>query len=130
MKKVVVVVSLILLGILLVCGVFGFAYYSLEKKNGVDAIGKEIILPDRIVYRNENGEYFEFLKDSEDYRQVLDLLKNSIGDYSESGQTVSDDEIDKIHSKSLIEFDYKTVSKNYIIPLEDNKDDKAIIKLA
>lgn len=130
MKKIVVVVSLILLGILLVCGLFGFAYYSLEKNNGIDVIGKEIILPDRIVYRNENGEYFEFLKDSEDYRQVLDLLKNSIGDYSESGQTVSDDEIDKMHSKSLIEFDYKTVSKNYIIPLKDNKDDEAIIKLA
>ena len=60
---------------------------------------------------------------------MINLISNSLANFSTDGKIVSDEEIDNIHSKSFIEFDYKTASKNYIIPLDDIEE-KNIIKLS
>ena len=87
---------------------------------------KNIIDPDRIVYRNQNGQYYQFAKDTDGYNQIRDSIKNSLVIYSESGNTLTQEEIDNIHEKSFIEFDYETASKNYIIPLEEIEEPKMI----
>ena len=87
---------------------------------------KNIIDPDRIVYRNQNGQYYQFAKDTDGYNQIRDCIKNSLVIYSESGNTLTQEEIDNIHEKSFIEFDYETASKNYIIPLEKIEEPKMI----
>ncbi len=87
---------------------------------------KNIIDPDRIVYRNQNGQYYQFTKDTDGYNQIRDCVKNSLVIYSESGNTLTQEEIDDIHEKSFIEFDYETASKNYIIPFEEIEEPKMI----
>lgn len=126
-KKVIVFLALVTIAIL--CSIFLVAYKNTEVPNKIDIIGNKIIEPDRIVYRNSAGEYFEFLNGEESYEKIKNLLQNSITTYKEDGTKLSDSEIEQIHNKTCIEFDYKTVSKNYIIQLENN-DKQAIIKLA
>lgn len=125
--KIIVVIILILVAIGLISSLF--AVQILNRNTGDENIFSEnIINPDRIVYRNKDGKYYEFLKDSEKYNTVKELISKSLSNYNESGNTLSDDDIDKIHEKSFIEFDYETASKNYIIPLEENEE-KSMIKL-
>lgn len=128
-KKIIIIFILIIVAVLIFVGIFLGAFYLIERdKSKITIIGEKIVSPDRIVYRNENGEYFEFLSGGDDYEKILELLENSINDYNENGKKLTDDEIDSIHTKSFIEFDYKTKSKNYIIQLDNNKE--AVIKLA
>ena len=93
-------------------------------------IGKDIVYPDRIVYRDKTGEYYEFKQGEEDYNTLKALIGNSITKFNVTGEEfITDEKIDEIHSKSFIEFDYKKASKNYLIQLETN-DNQAVIKLA
>ena len=93
-------------------------------------IGKDIVNPDRIVYRDKTGEYYEFKQGEEDYNTLKALIGNSITKFNVTGEEfITDEKIDEIHSKSFIEFDYKKASKNYLIQLETN-DNQAVIKLA
>lgn len=135
-KEVLVILTLIIVAILTIGMVFTIAIYEgddinfdkdFEYKESV--IGTEIINPDRIVYRNEFGKYFEFKMGEENYNKIKALLGNSITTYNKKGERLKDEQIDEIHSKSFIEFDYKKASKNYIIQLEEN-DSQAVIKLA
>lgn len=134
-KYVLVIASLMIIAIVIIGLVFGQALYSsdyLESDSDFDykegIIGKDILNPDRIVYRNSDGEYFEFRTGEDSYNKILALLGNSITTYNKNGEVLSDNEIDDIHRKSFIEFDYKTISKNYIIGLEKNEN-RAVIKL-
>lgn len=95
----------------------------------LSVIGNRIAEPDRIVYRNENGEYVEFEKDTEEYKKIEAIIGNSIKTFKEYGQPVTQEELDEIHSKSFVEFDYDTISKNYCIPL-NKEDNSVVIKLA
>lgn len=92
-------------------------------------IGNKIAEPDRIVYKDESGKYFEFKNGEEEYSKLKALIGNSISTYNENGEVLSDTQINEIHQKSFIEFDYKKISKNYIIQLEENNN-RAVIKLA
>ncbi|MGN1298442.1 MAG: hypothetical protein ACI4UE_00435 [Candidatus Scatovivens sp.] len=129
-KKLIVVISLIIVAIIMVIAVFISNISNLPSnqisKN--EYYTNNIIDPDRIVYRNQEGKYFEFLKDTDEYNQIKNLIADSIEDYNSNGSIVEDSEIKELHKKSFLEFDYKTASKNYIIPLEEKE--KNIIKLA
>ena len=125
--KIIVVIILILVAIGLISSLF--AVQILNRNISDENIFIEhIVEPDRIVYRNKDGKYYEFLKNTDKYNTIKELISKSLSNYNESGNTLSDDDIDKIHGKSFIEFDYETASKNYIIPLEEN-DEKDMIKL-
>ena len=87
MKKVCIILFLLLLGIALLVTLFIFSYKSLNASQNV-ILGDEIILPDRIVYKNSNNQYFEFLKDSEHYDDIIELVGGSLNNYSENGEIV------------------------------------------
>ena len=129
MKKVCIILFLLLLGIALLVTLFVFAYKSINISQNV-ILGDEIILPDRIVYKNSNNQYFEFLQDSEHYDEIIELVGGTLNNFSENGEIVSQDIIDTIHdNESFLEFDYETASKNYIIPFDDTYKN-SMIKLA
>ena len=130
-NKKIFIIAIIIIAVLLILGVFArniFSDFTADNAKSRELFSKNIIKPDRIVYRNSNGEYFEFISD-EKYDKLINLISNSLANFSTDGKIISDEEIDNIHSKSFIEFDYKTASKNYIIPL-DNIEEKNIIKLS
>ena len=122
--KVIVICILTIIAIGLIVALFVSQYYapkvSLETSETI--FTENIIDPDRIVYRNQNGQYYQFAKDTEAYNQIIENVKKSLRNYSESGNTLTEEEIDTIHKKCFIEFDYETASKNYIIPLEENEN--------
>ena len=128
-NKKVIIICFVMATIAILCSIFLVAYKNTEISNKKGIIGNKIIEPDRIVYRNSDGEYFEFLKGEDSYEKTKNLLQKSITTYKEDGTKLSDNEIEQIHNTTCIEFDYKTASKNYIIQLEDN-DKQAVIKLA
>ena len=103
-------------------------YFSTDKELKDSIVGNKIKNPDRIVYKNEKNEYFEFKNDTKSYSQIKALLSNIIEEYDENGDTLTQEEIDEIHQKNFIEFDYKTASQNYIIQLSENNN-QAVIKL-
>lgn len=93
-------------------------------------VGTDIASPDRIIYKDSQGNYYEFLSGTEKYSNIKGLLQKSIITYTDSGEYLTDEEIDSIHENtSFIEFDYDTISKNYIIQLSNNNN-KAVIRLA
>lgn len=97
MKKVCIILFLLLLGIALLVTLFVFAYKSINISQNV-ILGDEIILPDRIVYKNSNNQYFEFLQDSEQYDEIIEIVGGSLNNFSENGEIVSQDAIDSIHN--------------------------------
>ena len=123
--KIIIIILLTLIAIGLITALFVTQYYAqknISSETSETIFTKNIIEPDRIVYRNQNGQYYQFAKDTEAYNQIIENIKKSLRNYSESGNTLTEEEIDAIHEKSFIEFDYETTSKNYIIPLEENEN--------
>ena len=123
--KIIIICILTLIAIGLITALFVTQYYvqkNISPETSETIFTKNIIEPDRIVYRNQNGQYYQFAKDTEAYNQIIESVKKSLRNYSESGNTLTEEEIDAIHEKSFIEFDYETASKNYIIPLEENEN--------
>lgn len=135
MKKKIVIISLTFLALIILGIIFSIAIYDFKIVNfntdsdfSESVVGKEIADPDRIVYKDSDGNYYEFLKDTKKYNTLKALLGNSIKSYNKKGEILTDENIDELHSKSFIEFDYKTASKNYIINLEKNEN-RAVVKL-
>ena len=129
-KKVIVIVSLIIIAILIIGAIFAYAIYKENEIQEEQVIGVEIVEPDRIVYKDEQENYYEFFKGDENYKEIINKLKKSIISYNENGTILAEEEIDQIHkTKSFIEFDYETISKNYIIQLDENNE-QAVIRLA
>ena len=122
--KIIIIIILTLIAVGLIAGLFITQYYTptAVNQNSKNIFAKNIIDPDRIVYRNVDGKYYQFTKGTDAYNQIKEAIQKSVSNYNESGNTLSEEEIDSIHQKSFIEFDYETASKNYIIPLEENEN--------
>ena len=125
--KIIVIVILCLIAIGLISALFVVQYIQ-QNKEYDNTFAENIIDPDRIVYKDEEGKYYQFEKGTEQYNELKYTIAKSVTNYNESGNTLNDEDIDQIHEKSFIEFDYETASKNYIIPLEENEG-KNMIKL-
>ena len=71
--KVVVIIILILIAIGLISSLFAM---QILNRNIVDEniFLEHIIEPDRIVYRNKDGKYYEFMKNTEKYNTIKDLI--------------------------------------------------------
>lgn len=123
-RKIIIICILTIIAIGLIVALFATQYntpkVSTETRESI--FTDNIINPDRIVYRNQSGQYYQFAKDTDAYNQIIEKIKQSLNNYSESGNTLTEEDIDSIHEKSFIEFDYETASKNYIIPLEENEN--------
>ena len=125
--KIIVILILCLIAVCLISALF--IVQCIQQNQEYDnTFAENIIDPDRIVYKDNEGKYYQFEKGTEQYNELKYTIAKSVTNYNESGNTLTDEDIDKIHEKSFIEFDYETVSKNYIIPLEENEG-KNMIKL-
>lgn len=124
MKKVFIVLLLIIIAIILIVALFLVPYVMNNKTEVI--LGDEIILPDRIVYKNSNNQYYEFLKKSNEYNELINLVGNTLKNYTNNGDVVSQDTIDNIHNETFLEFDYETASKNYIIPFGNTLKDEMV----
>ena len=76
-KKIFIVLGLIIFAMVLLVTIFTFAiiksnntYFATDKDFKDAIVGNEIVNPDRIVYRNSDGEYFEFKNGSKIYYQI------------------------------------------------------------
>ena len=125
--KIIVILILCLIAVCLISALFIVPYIE-QNQEYDNTFAENIIDPDRIVYKDNEGKYYQFKKGTEQYNELKYTLAKSVTNYNESGNTLTDEDIDKIHEKSFIEFDYETASKNYIIPLEENEG-KNMIKL-
>ena len=125
--KIIVILILCLIAVCLISALFIVPYIE-QNQEYDNTFAENIIDPDRIVYKDEEGKYYQFEKGTEQYNELKYTIAKSVTNYNESGNTLTDEDIDKIHEKSFIEFDYETASKNYIIPLEENEG-KNMIKL-
>ena len=56
-KKVIVIVSLIIIAILIIGAIFAYAIYKENETQEEQVIGVEIVEPDRIVYKDEQENY-------------------------------------------------------------------------
>ena len=124
MKKVFIVLLLIIIAIILIVALFLVPYVMNNKTEVI--LGDEIILPNRIVYKNSNNQYYEFLKKSNEYNELINLVGNTLKNYTNDGDVVSQDTIDNIHNETFLEFDYETASKNYIIPFGNTLKDEMV----
>ena len=122
--KILIICILTIIAIGFIVALFATQYYApkVSTETSESIFTDNIIKPDRIVYRNQSGKYYQFAKDTDAYNQIIEKIKQSLNNYSESGNTLTEEDIDSIHEKSFIEFDYETASKNYIIPLEENEN--------
>lgn len=127
-KKVIVISILILIAIIIISTLFLIHLVDIDNSSNIIS-NTNIINPDRIVYKTSENEYYEFQKGTNEYNEIINQVNKSIQDYNENGDILTDEEIDNIHQCEFIEYDYKTASKNYIIPFSDNYKEK-MIKLA
>lgn len=76
-------------------------------------------MPDRIIYKNKE-KYYEINKQEELYDQIIKEMSKKV-DTSKNTTIITELEVDDMHNQeSFIEFDYNTISKNYILTLGDN----------
>ena len=113
--------------LLLSIGLILFAIYKVEKnqekQEGLGQIGQNLTLqqPDRIIYKNKNGDYYIIQDGTKAYSKIYSELYNRTYNPIE-GKVYSEDEITELENKgSFVELDYNTKSKNIIFMLEENE---------
>lgn len=119
MRKKVIISSVI---ILLICGIISTIYIinknNKKEQENQNKFSKNINMPDRIIYKNDN-KYYEIKKDEELYKEVIEEISKKINTNNKE-TIITQKEIDDIHnSNSFIEFDYNTISKNYLLTIEN-----------
>lgn len=130
MKKRIIIGILILSAVLILSVLFLTAYMSvkpIEEISQENIIGNSIASPDRIVYKDNENNYYEFVSGSEEYLELKELLNYSFSNYEKNGINISEEELEKIKQDTFLEFDYKKVSKNFVLSL--NKEINPLIKL-
>lgn len=76
------------------------------------------LVPDRMVYKNDSGEYFIFGESDSDFNKIYNTISSKLK-YKNDGTVLSLNEIEDIKEQySFIEFDYNTKSKNRIFLLD------------
>lgn len=123
-----VLIVVLTISLIIYCKNEDSKYKEMSKKEYSE---KNIQKPDRIIYKSSNDdEYYEILPNEELYDEVITKLSENIGKIDQNTQ-ISQSVIDIIEKEgSYIEFDYNTISKNYIIPFKTNDNiSKGIIKL-
>ena len=113
--------------LLLSIGLILFAIYKVEKnqeKQGeLGQVGQNLTLqqPDRIIYKNKNGDYYIIQDGTKAYSKIYSELYNRTYNPIE-GKVYSENEIAELENKgSFVEFDYNTKSKNFIFMLEESE---------
>ena len=86
-----------------------------------EEFSKNIINPDRIIYKKTNGDYYIIQEGTKAYSKTYSELYNRTYNPIE-GKVYSENEIAEFENKgSFVEFDYNTKSKNFIFMLEESE---------
>ena len=97
---------------------FNNKFQNKQPENKVEtSTGDEELIktPDRIIFKYDS-KYYEITPDYEKYSELVDLCKNNINKKDE--EKISENDINSLKSTAkFIEFDYKTISKNFIFNL-------------
>ena len=95
-----------------------------HEKNEIDSFGKigensELPIPDRMVYKRQNGKYVIIDSDSPEFQYIYNELYRRTSNIID-GKIFTEEEISQMQEKEcFIEFDYNRISKNYIFILEE-----------
>ena len=94
------------------------------EKNNTETISKlneNIPIPDRIIYKNKEGKYIIANYDEISFQSIFNELYKLTNNIKE-GNKLSEDEITRLQEESqFVEFDYNTISKNYVFLLKNDK---------
>lgn len=122
-RKYIIIILFVLIVVisLIAAALIGYYFYKdkeqQEIKNSKNFL-KNVADPDRIVYKEED-KYYEINKNDELYNKLIENIAKKI-DTSKKENTITQEDVDNIHkSQCFIEFDYNTISKNYILEIGD-----------
>ena len=122
-RKYIIIILFVLIVVisLIAAALIGYYFYKdkeqQEIKNSKNFL-KNVADPDRIVYKEED-KYYEINKNDELYNTLIENIAKKI-DTSKKENTIPQEDVDNIHkSQCFIEFDYNTISKNYILEIGD-----------
>lgn len=121
---------LFVLLLLLICS-FVFFIFKIEiekEKQNIEVIDKATLLPspDRIIYKNRDNKYIIINTDTYKHSQIYSELYNKVSNTID-GKVYTEEQISDMQNRgSFIEFDYNTISKNYIFMLDE--DEIGVIK--
>ena len=78
--KIIIICILIVIAIGLIAALFVTQYYApkVSTEASESIFTENIIAPDRIVYRNTNGQYYQFAKDTDAYNKIIERVKQSL----------------------------------------------------
>lgn len=118
-KKIFSIICVIIICFACFCLGFWFNSKSVNKQveNKVETSTEDELIktPDRIVFKYES-KYYEITPDYEKYSELVDLCRNNIN--RKNDEKISENDIDSLKSTAkFIEFDYNTISKNFIFTL-------------
>ncbi len=84
--KIITITILTLIAVGLISALFIIQYNTPNEveETSESIFTKNIIDPDRIVYKNGNGQYYQFLKGTESYEQIKETIENALQNYNES----------------------------------------------
>lgn len=123
-KKNIVIFSIVaVITIILVTAIF--ITYNIHVNNeqreqiNQEKFSQNVARPDRIVYKNLE-KYYQINPEDDLYNTIIEEMAKKI-DTSKKETIITQEEVDNMHqADSFIEFDYNTISKNYILKI-DNK---------
>lgn len=113
--------------LIMIIVIIGFAIYTIfeiekdEEKienQQIAETSETLKIPDRIIYKNENNQYYVLEHENSGFSTIYSEIFNRITD-NKNGVVLKEEEIDEIKEKeSFVEFDYLSRSKNYVFPLQ------------
>lgn len=123
-KKNIVIFSIVaVITVILVTAIF--VTYNIHVNNeqreqiNQEKFSQNVARPDRIVYKNLE-KYYQINPEDDLYNTIIEEMAKKI-DTSKKETIITQEEVDNMHqADSFIEFDYNTISKNYILKI-DNK---------
>ena len=113
--------------LIMIIVIIGFAIYTIfeiekdEEKienQQITQTSETLKIPDRIIYKNENNQYYVLEHENSGFSTIYSEIFNRITD-NKNGVVLKEEEIDEIKEKeSFVEFDYLSRSKNFVFPLQ------------
>ena len=78
--KIMIIILLTVIAVGLIVSLFIMQYNKQKEGAEIDEtiFAKNIIDPDRIVYRNTNGQYYQFEKGTAPYNQIKESIQKSL----------------------------------------------------
>lgn len=118
-KIIIILTNIIIIGIIVAATICIINEKNKIEQENIEHFSKNISMPDRIIYKNKE-KYYEINKQEELYDQIIKEMSKKV-DTSKNTTIITELEVDDMHNQeSFIEFDYNTISKNYILTLGDN----------